>query len=100
MTALPFQEMIEEDVELFFNIRNITKLREQWSEHPMAEIFQDESLLEWFRSLGSGDTFEGEFNGFFGEMDDVFGLSKDEFFELFPGLVILPSGPGALYDFR
>ena len=87
--ALPFQQMISEDVELFFNIRNLSELREQWAEHPMAEIFQDESLLELFESLNNAEETEDESAGFFVEMKNTFGLSKDEFFELFPGQVSL-----------
>ncbi len=87
--ALPFQQMISEDAELLFNIRNLSELREQWAEHPMAAIFQDESLLEWFKSLNNAEETEDESAGFFVEMENTFGLSKDEFFELFPGQISL-----------
>ncbi|MGK0464059.1 MAG: hypothetical protein ACJAT5_000466 [Lentimonas sp.] len=88
-TALPFQEMIGEDVELFVSIRSLTDLREQWSEHPMAEIFKDESLIELFDHLSDSEEAEAESAGFFEEMENIFGLSEDEFFELFPGQVSL-----------
>lgn len=88
-TALPFQEMIGEDVELFVSIRSLTDLREQWSEHPMAEIFKDESLIELFDHLSDSEEAEAESAGVFEEMENIFGLSEDEFFELFPGQVSL-----------
>ena len=88
-TARPFQELVEEDVELFLSIRNLTELREQWSGHPMAAVFKDEALLEWFESKSSFKTDGDESTGFFEEIDKVFGLSPDEFFELFPGQVSL-----------
>jgi hypothetical protein len=88
-TALPFQQIIEEDVDLLFSIRSLTELQERWSDHPFAEIFQDESLLEWFESLSGFEGSQDESDGFFEEMEDEFGLDKDEFFELFPGQVSL-----------
>ena len=89
-TALPFQQIIGEDVEFFVSIRNITELRERYEAHPMVEIFKDESLKEWFDSFGDFEvTVEEDSQGFFEELKDVFGLSKDEFFELFPGQVSL-----------
>ena len=93
VAALPLQQMIRDDVGLLFNIRNLTELREQCSGHPMAGIFQDESLQEWFKSLNGSEKSEEESTGFFVEMENVFGLSEDEFFELFPGQISL-----AFYD--
>lgn len=87
LTAMPFQQIIGEDVEFFVSIRNITELRERYEAHPMVEIFKDESLMEWFDDIEI--TIEQETQGFFEELEDVFGLSKDEFFELFPGQVSL-----------
>ena len=87
--ALPFQEIIEEDVELLVNIRSLTELHEKYSEHPMAEIFKEESLQELFENIDHHKENEDESIDFFAEMDAVFGLSKDEFFELFPGQVSL-----------
>ena len=90
LTAVPFQQIIGEDVEFFVSIRNITELREDYEEHPMVEIFKDESLREWFDDFGDFDvTVEMDPHDFFEEMEDTFELSGDEFFELFPGQVSL-----------
>lgn len=92
-TALPFQQIIGEDAELLFTIRSLKELRDQWSEHPIAEIFKDESLIEWFKSLKDLKGASDKSKGFFEDIEDTFGLSEDEFFELFPGQVGL-----ALYN--
>lgn len=88
----PFQQIIGEDAALLFSIRSLSELREQWSEHPMAAIFQDEALLEWFDDSEEEDA-EDASQDFFEEMEAVFGLTEDEFFELFSGQVGL-----ALYN--
>ena len=88
-TAVPFQQIIGNDVELFLTIRSLTELREGWHRHPMAEIFKDESLVERFDSFGNSEETDDESTGFFENIKDTFGLSEDEFFELFPGQVSL-----------
>ena len=88
-TAVPFQQIIGNDVELFLTIRSLTELREGWHRHPMAEIFKDESLVERFDSFGNSEETDDESTGFFEDIKDTFGLSEDEFFELFPGQVSL-----------
>lgn len=90
LTALPFQQIIGEDAEFFVSIRNITELREHYEAHPMGEIFKDESLKEWFDGFFDFEvTGEEDSQNFFEELEDEFGLSEDEFFELFPGQVSL-----------
>lgn len=84
-TAVPFQQIADEDVELLFTIRSLSELREQWLEHPMAEIFKDESLKELFELQGNSE--EAIIKPFLEEIEDTFGLSEDEFFELFSGQV-------------
>ncbi len=92
VAAPPFQQIIGEDVELFISVRSLSELREQWSEHPIAEIFQDEDVLELFDS-SQDDVKDDESLGFFEKIEDIFGLTEDEFFELFPGQISL-----ALYN--
>ena len=84
--AVPFQQIIDDDAGLIFTIRNLTELREQWSEHPIEGIFKDESLREWFRLQSDlKDVADDESKTFFEDIEDTFGLSEDDFFELFPG---------------
>lgn len=82
-----FQQIVDEDVELLFTIRSLTELREQWSEHPMTKIFKDESLKELFLHQNDSGENMDEFKSPFEKIEDKFGLSEDDFFELFPGQV-------------
>ena len=90
VSALPFQEIIGEDAELFCTVRSLSETRAQWATHPIAALFEDAELLAFFDAMKSDDTLEDggsadEPAGFTEVMEDVFGLSYDELFELFPG---------------
>jgi hypothetical protein len=90
VTAVPFQEIIGEDAEFFCTVRNLSETRAQWAMHPIAALFEDEELLAFFNAMKGSDTLEvdgsaDEPSGFTEVMEDVFGLSYDELFELFPG---------------
>jgi len=90
VSALPFQEIIGEDAEFFCTVRSLSETRAQWATHPIAALFEDEELLAFFDVMKSDDTLEDggsadEPAGFTEVMEDVFGLSYDELFELFPG---------------
>jgi hypothetical protein len=89
VSAVPFQEIIGEDVELFVSVRSFSETRAQWVEHPIVELFEDESLVAFFDSMEedeeSDDADSDEPSGFTEVMEEVFGLSYDELFELFPG---------------
>ena len=90
VSALPFQEIIGEDAELFCTVRSLSETRAQWATHPIAALFEDAELLAFFDAMKGDDTLEDggsadEPAGFTEVMEDVFGLSYDELFELFPG---------------
>jgi hypothetical protein len=90
VSALPFQEIIGEDAEFFCTVRSLSETRAQWATHPIAALFEDAELLAFFDAMKSDDTLEDggsadEPAGFTEVMEDVFGLSYDELFELFPG---------------
>lgn len=90
VSALPFQEIIGEDAEFFCTVRSLSETRAQWATHPIAALFEDEELLAFFDAMKGDDTLEDsgstdEPPGFTEVMQDVFGLSSDELFELFPG---------------
>jgi hypothetical protein len=90
VSAVPFQEIIGEDAEFFCTVRSLSETRAQWAMHPIAALFEDEELLAFFNAMKGSDTLEVDGNadepsGFTEVMEDVFGLSYDELFELFPG---------------
>jgi len=90
VSAVPFQEIIGEDAEFFCTVRSLSETRDQWAAHPIAALFEDEELLAFFDVMKSDDTLEDsgsadEPSGFTEVMEDIFGLSYDELFELFPG---------------
>jgi len=88
--ALPFDQIIGDDAELYFSIRSLSEIRETLDEHPISDVFEDEVLIEYFEAISSGSDDEDESDlGFFEEMEDVFGLTEDEFFDLFPGQVCM-----------
>ena len=89
VSAVPFQEIIGEDVDFFCRVRSLSETREQWATHPIVGLFEDEELLAFFDAMDVGDVAEvdgsDEPDGFTEVMEDAFGLSYDELFELFPG---------------
>lgn len=93
LSAVPFQEIIGEDVEFFCTVRSLSETRAQWATHPIVDLFEDEKLLAFFDAMDGDDAPEADSSdapsGFTEVMEEVFGLSYDELFELFPGQVSL-----------
>ena len=89
VSAVPFEAIIGEDVELFVTVRSFSEWREQWATHPIVELLEDESLVAFFDVMEGADEADvedsGEPSGFTEVMEETFGLSYDELFELFPG---------------
>lgn len=89
VSAVPFQDIIGEDAELFCTVRSLSETREQWASHPIVDLFEDEELLAFFDAMEGDDVLEAEDSdepsGFTEVMEQVLGLSYDELFELFPG---------------
>ena len=85
VSARPFQEIIGEDADFFVTVRSISETREQWSTHPIVELFEDEELLDFFDAFAGDGTSELEGEEDFDDMLDAFGLTLDELFELFSG---------------
>lgn len=92
-TTPQFPEIVDEDVELMIGFRSLPDLRKQWSEHPMSEVFKDEALMKKFINP-IGEESDDESFDFFKDLEDEFGLTEDEFFELFNGQLGL-----AFYNF-
>ena len=89
-SATPFEDTIKDDVEFFFTINSISEIREQWASHPMAKLFESGFLAECFEEAENSKNTNKRFSiTFETELENAFGLSVDEFFELFSGQVSL-----------
>lgn len=87
LSAVPLADYVESDVQLVLSARSLAESYEQWERNPVAEIYDDESL-QAFISAFTDDESEndaGGTDGFVVTMEDEFGLTVDDFFELFPG---------------
>lgn len=87
--AVPFQDLIEEDVQFFTTVRSISETRAQWAGHPFAELFENEELQKFFEPLMDevAEAEDGDGPDFTDVLENEFGLTVDELFELFPGQV-------------
>ena len=87
VSAVPFQEIIGEDADLFVTVRSVSETREQWATHPIAELFEDEELLDFFDQVTAEDAIDvaADEEEDFDAVLEAFGLTLDELFELFPG---------------
>ena len=90
VSAVPFQDIIGEDVEFFVTLRSLSETRTEWQSHAFAELFEDESLLAFFAEIEDADLTRDDLRddesfGFTEVLKNEFGLSYDELFELFPG---------------
>ncbi len=83
--AVPFAELIDGDVDVFVSVRSFSETRVQWEGHPVAELFEDEGLREFFEAMVPGEEANAEEPDFKTVLQDEFGLTYDELFELLPG---------------
>ena len=42
VSAVPFKDIIGEDVEFFVTLRSLSETRTEWQSHAFAEFFEDE----------------------------------------------------------
>lgn len=89
VSAVPFQQIIGEDVEFVVSVRSFSETRAQWMEHPLADLIEDDWCIRVFDAINAGDEPEDRDrdrpSGFTEVMEETFGLSYDDLFELFPG---------------
>jgi hypothetical protein len=83
--AVPFAELIDEDVHFFATVRSFSETRAQWEGHPIAELFEDEGLQGFFEAVASRSEAEAKEPGFEEVLLEEFGLTYEGLFELFPG---------------
>lgn len=82
--SLPFHSILEEDVDILLSFRSLAESRESWSGHPFAKLFNDPEVQAFFAPMIES-TAEGQDESFTQVMENEFGLTWDEFFELFSG---------------
>ncbi|HAV12134.1 MAG TPA: hypothetical protein DCX06_01380 [Opitutae bacterium] len=89
--SAPLANYIKSDVQAFVSIRNLAETQAQWESHPFAELLDDESMKSVIEALsGSGSaSAENDAEGFVEVMQNEFGLSMDEFLNLFNGEIAL-----------
>ncbi|MEM7791716.1 MAG: hypothetical protein AAF546_09970 [Verrucomicrobiota bacterium] len=86
LIAVPFDEILSEETEALFIVHNLSETRDAVIEHPFYETFKDETVLEFFSKLSGGSKKRDEDEqGFMEILNEEFGLTVDELFELFPG---------------
>jgi hypothetical protein len=90
LSAVPFNSLVEEDVDVFFSVRSLAESRAEWEGHPLAEVIENPKLQEFFQPLfdASAEVAEEE-ESMTEVMENEFGLTVDDFFELFPGEIAL-----------
>lgn len=80
--AKAFDTIITTDADMVFSVRDISDLREGWSEHPLADDLSEASLMEVLEPL-FGESAENESETGFQELLREFGLDEEKLFELF-----------------
>lgn len=82
--ASSFSSRIEDDVDVFLSFRSIADFENQWAGHPFERVFEDPDLQSFFAPLVDLDIDAGD-EAFVTVLEEEFGLSVDDFFELCPG---------------
>ncbi|MGB0409291.1 MAG: hypothetical protein ACPGIC_04775 [Opitutales bacterium] len=87
LAAAPFAASIQADAHVVFSIRDTSELFESWQEHPVADVFADESLQAFFKPLFADE--DRAVPGFTEVMEAEFGLTWEQLVELMPGQVAM-----------
>lgn len=81
-SASELSQKIEDDVDVFVSFRSIAEFQEQWKGHPFERIAKDPEVQAFFAPLI--DDYEKDGTDFSSVLEDEFGLTLEEFFDLFP----------------
>ncbi|MGB0257302.1 MAG: hypothetical protein ACPGES_01505 [Coraliomargarita sp.] len=85
VTATPFTDYIEADVDIVFQVRSLSEVRAALDAHPLTEVVQGPELQAFFEPAFRLDGQSSDESTFKQVMEDEFGLTYDELFNLFPG---------------
>ena len=88
--ALPFDSVLSEDVDVSVGLRSMAEAHADWEGHPFAEVVNDPELQKFLQPFWAQEAEEAEDKESFTEvMENEFGLTWEEFFDLFPGQMSL-----------
>lgn len=77
-----FFDLLQKDVELVVQLKNVSALRERWEKHPFQELMTDEIREGFFNPDADSDDNPERFKTV---LQEEFGLTQEELLELFPG---------------
>ncbi|WP_269525917.1 hypothetical protein [Coraliomargarita parva] len=87
--VLPIAGHISDEVQVLVSFRDLSESRETWKSHPLQAVYSDADVQSFIGALltegGHQPDPEAEEEDFVQVLNDEFGLSLDEFFELFSG---------------
>lgn len=82
----PLNAHLDASVDLHVSVRSLAESRSDWETNPLAELAADPQLREFLGPLFEAAS-EGEEEGFTDVLENEFGLTVDELFELLPGQI-------------
>lgn len=87
LQAVPFADIVESDVQLLISVRSLAETSAAWEKHAFAEFMEDDAIKDFITSLTADefDDSEDEDSDFTTVMNEEFGMTWDDFYELFPG---------------
>lgn len=86
--AAPLNSHLDASVDLHVSFRSLAETRTDWEAHSLAELVADPELQKFFAPLME-DADASEEERFTAVMENEFGLTWDEVFELLPGQITL-----------
>lgn len=86
--SAPLNSYVDASVDLHLSFRSLAETRSDWAAHPLAELVADPALQKFFAPLLE-DADASEEEGFTAVMENEFGLTWEELFELLPGQITL-----------
>jgi len=86
LPAAPFETIVGDDVDIYLSIRSLAETRAEWAGHPFAELLESPELEAFFEPLLDAESAPGQEKESATEiLENEFGLTWDELFDLFPG---------------
>lgn len=86
LVAAPINDLVGDDVNVYISVRSLAESRSQWAVHPFAGVIEDPQLQDFFEPFIHAEA-ELEEESFTEVLENDFGLTWDELFELFPGQI-------------
>ncbi|NBB80768.1 MAG: hypothetical protein GVY36_15190 [Verrucomicrobia bacterium] len=87
-SGAPLNVHLDDSVDLHLSLRSPAETRADWATHPLAKLSADPQLKAFFAPLFE-DASDANEESFTEVMENEFGLTWDELFELLPGQITL-----------